>query len=46
MDFLKFYKKYRTLIFAIISIIVFIVLFFTDRKKEYGKYEGVNNFDH
>lgn len=43
--FIKFYNKHRYEIFTLIAILIFIVLFFIDRKKEYGKYNGIDSFD-
>ena len=41
----KFWNKNRLTIYFIGAIIIFIILFFIDRKKEYAKYKGITNFD-
>lgn len=44
-NFIKFYNTHKLTIYFVGAIILFIVLFFIDRKKEYGKYKGINPDD-
>lgn len=45
MNFIKFWNKNKLTIYFILTIILFLILLFVDRKKEYGKYQGITNHD-
>lgn len=44
-NFIKFWNKHKLTIYFILSIILFLILLFIDRKKEYGKYQGITNYN-